>query len=39
MTARAADAGVTATPTVLVVGVPVRAEREAIARAVDQVSA
>lgn len=39
VTARAADAGVTATPTVLVVGVPVRAEREAIARAVDQVSA
>jgi protein-disulfide isomerase len=39
VTARAAADGVSATPTVLVVGVPVRAESEAIARAVDQVSA
>ena len=39
MTARAAAAGVSATPTVLVAGVPVPAESKAIARAVDQVSA
>lgn len=38
VTARAAAAGVGATPTVLVAGVPVPADSEAIARAVDQVS-
>jgi protein-disulfide isomerase len=38
VTARAAAAGVSATPTVLVAGVPVPADSEAIARAVDQVS-
>jgi protein-disulfide isomerase len=39
VTARATAAGVSATPTVLVAGVPVAAESEAITRAVDQVSA
>lgn len=39
VTARASAAGVSATPTVLVAGAPVPAESEAIARAVDQVSA
>ncbi len=39
VTARAAAAGVSATPTVLVAGVPVAAESKAIALAVDQVSA
>jgi protein-disulfide isomerase len=38
VTARAAAAGVGATPTVLVAGVPVPADSKAIARAVDQVS-
>jgi protein-disulfide isomerase len=39
VTARAAAAGVEATPTVLVAGVAVPAETEAIAFAVEQVSA
>ena len=39
MTARAEAAGVSATPTVLVAGVPVEAESWAITFAVDQVSA
>jgi protein-disulfide isomerase len=39
VTARAAAAGVSATPTVLVAGVPVPAESKAITLAVDQVSA
>ena len=39
VTARATAAGVSATPTVLVAGVPVSAESKAIALAVDEVSA
>jgi hypothetical protein len=39
VTARAAAAGVSATPTVLVAGEPVAAESDAIALAVAQVSA